>query len=634
MDVTRRLAARMSLLALAVMMAGLALAACGSSGPSGSTTPGTGGAAATKGTTTNPTVPAGSTTTTTTPTVGAQQTPTAGQTPSSTQTPGVQSNASGNSAYKLAPAPMGGGASQPGADPNATLTLNLGNEVTTVDPQVEAYVNEIAISSKVFAPLLTLNDKNQVAANVATSMQVSKDGRTYTFKLRKTSYTNGQPVTANDYAFAIKRACDPQVNGEYSNIVFDIVGCQDWRTADPTKTPKARMAQLKAKVDDSVKALDDYTLQVKLVEPAGYFPYVMATWITYPTPRASVEKAGNNWWKQVDLYYGNGPFKLVSHTNKQQWVLERNDDYFRGKPGIKTLVYKEVTSSQTALLAYKQGEFDMIELDPTLLPQVERDPTLKSQLHRQIGANTYSINFNLNVRPFDNVKVRQAFSYAMDREQYIKQIDNNAAQPAGTFLYPGIAGYQTKYQQKYDPQLARKLLAEAGFPNGRGFPTFPYYYDNTDQGAKQRAIFWSQMFKKVLNVNIVPTPMDPAELQNLASNNSPKLKIQAGGWIQDYPHPQDWLSLVYGNGSSLAPIGWNDPHFNVLVNKADKLPIQQATPLYQQADAYLAKMAPSAFYMHAEVLDLVKPNVKGYVRYPTDPFDMIYQPEKVYKTKG
>jgi oligopeptide transport system substrate-binding protein len=323
----------------------------------------------------------------------------------------------------------------------------------------------------------------------------------------------------------------------------------------------------------------------------------------------------------------------VSWKPRQQWVLARNDNYFRGKAGLARLVYKEITSSQTELLAYRQGQIDVATVDSTLLPQVLGNPTLKQQLRRQVAAWTQYMGFNNADKPFNNVKVRQAFAYALNRQQYINQVANGAGKPAGTFLYPGIAGYQTKFQQTYDPAKARSLLAQAGYPNGQGFPTLQLRYNNQSAAQKERATFWAQQLKQVLNVNIQPTPTDPAQLQKLLAARSPQLKIYILGWVQDYPHPQDWLTLVFGNHSSLAPHGWNDRHFNALVNQADKLPIEEAAPLYQQANAYLARMAPVAFYLYAEDLELVKPDVKGYVRYPTSAFDTAWQPEKIYMTK-
>jgi oligopeptide transport system substrate-binding protein len=535
-------------------------------------------------------------------------------------------------AGQLAEIPMVPGAEQAGADPNATLTLNLGNEIDSGDPQVLAFLNEIEISSKVFVPLLALNETNQVAAAAAESMTVSADGKTYTFNIRPgMAYTDGVPVTAANYAYAIKRACSPVVNGNYSNILFDIIGCEEWRSADVEKQ-KDELPQLEAAVDASIKALDDQTLQIQLKRAAGYFPYVMATWVTYPSRQDLVEAGGDQWWGDPKYYIGNGPFKLVSWTPNQKWVFERNDNYFRGKPGVARLDYREVSSDETALLAYQQGEFDLGAPAASQLPQIEQDPTLSQELHRQVGANTYYISFNNAAKPFDNVKVRQAFAAAMNRDQYIQQINNGVGVAAGTFLYPGIPGYQDETQQTYDPDKAKQLLADAGYPNGEGFPTLQLHYDSESAIAQQRATFWSQNFKQVLNVGVQPTPIELAQLQSMRTNNDPSLLIALENWFEDYPHPQDWLSLVFGPGSTRAPLGWNDQQFYDLVTKADGMPIAEAIPLYQQADARLADQAPVAFYLHDENLVLVKPNVKGYVTYPTSVVDTVYQMEKIYKT--
>lgn len=539
----------------------------------------------------------------------------------------------GGGPLHLAEIPNKPGADQPGADPNATMTLNLGEEISTGDPQVLAFLNEIEISSKVYVPLLALNEKNELASAGAESASLSPDGKTYTFKIRQgMTYSDGKPVTAGDYAYAIKRACSPEVAGDYSNILFAIVGCEEWRSADLEKQ-KDELPKLKAAVDDAIKATDDQTLQIQLKFPAGYFPFVMATWVTDPVRQDLVEGKGPDWWQDPKNYVGNGPFKLVSHTPKQEWVFERNDTYFRGKPGIAKLVYREIESSQTELLAYQKKEFDIAGPSSTLLKQIEADPTLKSQLRRQTGANTYYIVMNMSAKPFDSLKVRQAIAAALNREGYIKQVLNGVGQPAGTFLYPGIPGYQEQYQQKYDPAKAKQLLAEAGYPDGKGFPTLPLRYVADDAASQQAATYWAQNLKQVLGINIEPTPVDGAQLQKMRTKRDPSMIIYTGNWFEDYPHPQDWLSLVFGPGSTRAPLGWKDQHFYDLVTKADQLPIEQARPLYEQADAYLAEQAPVAFYMHSESLVLIQPYVKGYVSYPTAVVDTTYQMEKIYLTK-
>ncbi|MDP9353411.1 MAG: ABC transporter substrate-binding protein, partial [Chloroflexota bacterium] len=321
-------------------------------------------------------------------------------------------------------------------------------------------------------------------------------------------------------------------------------------------------------------------------------------------------------------------------TPKQQFQFQRNEDYFRGSPGIANLTYRIVGSSQQSFLAYQQDQFDSLGISPDQLPQVNQNPELKAQLKRELRPSTFYLGFNSAEPPFDNVKVRQAFAAAIDRERYIKQINNGVGRPAGTLLYEGIPGYQTEVQQKFDAARAKQLLSEAGYPNGQGFPPQQLPYDNTDEAAQKRAVFFAQQFTQNLGVKIQATPTDPTVLQKQLEDRDPALKFYLLGWLEDYPHPQNWLSLIFADNSALAPNGWNDPKFNELTNKADALTIEEAAPIYAQADAYLTEMAPVAFYVHGETLTLIKPNVKGYVGYTGQPLGTIYQPEKIYKTAG
>lgn len=520
------------------------------------------------------------------------------------------------------------GSEAEGADPEATLNLNLGSEIDSGDPQVYAFLNEIEIGSKVYVPLLALNENNEVADAGADKVMVSEDGRVYQFHIREgMTYSDGTPVTAANYAYGIKRALDPEVAGNYSNILYAITGSEAWRSADPAA---ADIADLKAAVDASVFAVDDQTLEIHLDFAAGYFPYVMATWVTYPVREDLVEGNGADWWKDTANYIGNGPFKVTSWTEDQEWVFERNDSYFRGAPGIKTLVFKEVDSSETALLAYQQGELDSIGPASAQLPQIQGDATLSEQLHMVPGASTSWISFNNAAEPFDVKEVRQAFSYAMNREQYIEQVLNGVGIPAGTFLYEGIPGYQSETVQSYDPEMAAELLATAGYAGGEGFPEQTLFYNSESAIAQQQATYWAQSFQQALGVVVQPTPLDSAQMQSLRTNRDPSLIFNIGNWFEDYPHPQNWLSLVWGRGSTRAPLGWENEEFYELVEQADQLPMEEAIPFYQQADALLATETPAAFFLHGEGLVLMNPKIQGYVTYPTDLMDTRYQFEKVF----
>ncbi len=545
---------------------------------------------------------------------------------------GASPVAGGGGPLELAEIETNPGSEQPDADPEATLTINLGAEIDTGDPQVLAFLNEIEISSKVYVPLLALNEENLPAAAGAESVTLSDDGTVYTFTIREgMTYSDGEPVTAHNYAYAIKRALSPVVAGNYSNTLYAVTGGQAWREADPASDT----ADLEAVVSESIKALDDRTLQITLDYAAGYFPYVMAIWVTYPVREDLVEGKDADWWRDIANYVGNGPFKVVSHTEGQEWVFERNESYFRGVPGIKTLVFKEIDSSETELLSYQAGgesDFDIMGPSSSQLPQIMADPTLSEQLQRGVGASTNWFAMNNAAEPFTDQTVRQAFAFALNRQQYVDQITAGVGVPAGTLLYPGNPAYQEDYQQTYDPERAAALLEEAGFPGGEGFPPQELFYVAEDAASQQQATFFAQNLNDVLGVQIQPTPISETELQSLRTNRDPSLIFSTGNWFEDYPHPQNWLSLVFGPGTTRAPLGWDDEEFNALVTEADQLPIEDAIPLYQQADAMLAEKAPVAFYRHGESLILIKPNVRGYVSYPTTIFDTTYQFEKVYKT--
>lgn len=513
---------------------------------------------------------------------------------------------------QLAPPVPQDGASQPGADPNANLNLTYSAEDFSYDPQVDS---EGGVYMQVWSPLLGLTADNKVAQSGAQSMQVSNDGKTYTFKLRKMMYSDNTPVTAADYAYAMQRVCDPAVAGTYSNVYYDIVGCQDWRSADTSKTPKDKLTQLQQAVQNSIKAVDDSTLQIQLKSPAGYFPYVMTLWMSDPVRKDLVEKGGKNWWQNTSLYIGDGPFKVVKHTPNQEWVLQRNPYFTLGKAGVSQITVKIIQTPATALLAYQKGELDIYGVSNSQFGTVANNPALKKDLLQLLDPSTIWISLDVADPPFNNVKVRQAFSYAMNRDLFIKQVNDGFGQPAGTLLYPGLPGYQTQFQQSYDPAKAKQLLSAAGYPNGKGFPTVNYDFANNNDVSKKEAVFWANQFKQILGVNIVPTPMDPVALGNAITAKSPQVKMTQFSWYQDYPHAQDWLSLLFANNAGLAPRGWNDPHFNSLTNQADALPAgSQSASLYAQADAYLAQQGPALFYEHTTDLTLIQPYVKGYAK--------------------
>jgi len=593
---------RVSVVLLTMMLVGSSfLAACGSSSSSTSSSSASSSSASSSSSSSasSSAASAGSTATSTEQAVATAIAKATG----SPNVPQLQTVAS------LAPPVAQNGAAQPGADTNATLTYSQSTENYSYDPGVDS---EGGVYMLVWSPLLALTPDNKVAQSGAQSMQISNGGKTYTFTLRKMMYSDGTQVTAQDYAYAMQRICDPNVGGTYSNVYFDIVGCQAWRTADPTKTSQADLAKMQQTVENSIKAVDPNTLQIQLQSPAGYFPYVLTLWLDDPVRQDLVQQGGKNWWQNTSDFIGDGPFKVVKHVANQEWVLQRNPDFTLGKAGVNQIDIRIIQTPATALLAYEQGELDYYDVLLSQYQNIVGNSTLKSELKDMVEPSTYWIQLDNGDPPFNNLKVRQAFSYAMNRPLFIQQVNHGIGDPAGTLLFNGLPGYQTTFQQSYDPTKAKQLLAQAGYPNGKGFPSIDFYFDNSNDVSKNEAVFWASQFKQLLGVNIVPTPMDPVELDNLDHHKSAQVKMAVREWFQDYPDAQDWLSLLFADNSGLAPRGWNDPHFNDLTNKADASSGSQAATYYQQADAYLAQQAVVLFFQHPSDLSLFKPYVKGY----------------------
>ncbi len=526
------------------------------------------------------------------------------------------------------------------ANPNGELVYNLEQEPENGDPQVSSFVNEIQFNSPVFLPLFSLNEENQPVFGGAESCTLTNGGKTWTLTIREHNYSDGKPVTANDYANAILRSCDPDVAGNYSYVMYDIVGCQEFREStvdaegNEVKLTDAQKQALREKVQ--VKATDERTLEITIKSPVGYFAFILSLWTTYPVRQDLVEKGGERWWAKPETFIGNGPFKLTQYS-ATRISYDRNENFFRGTPRLAKLRYELIVNEPRFVQGYQRGDLDAVDITGESLRLVQGNEELSAGLIRAVEASTFYIALDNTIEPFQKVQVRQAFAAALDRELAIRQVRQGVGKVAGSFLYPGIAGYQEETKQTFDPERAKQLLAEGGYPNGQGFPKLILPYRNDDDLSKKLAVFYAQQFKKVLNVDITPRATDPVQLVAARKSTKPEERpdIYLSGWFQDYPHPQNWVSLVFAPlpSNSLAPLGWNDKEYLDLIQRADRIAdVEEAAPLYAQADARLAELAPAIFTNHGEVLSLVKPYVKGYVDYPGDPLGLARQSESIYVT--
>lgn len=526
--------------------------------------------------------------------------------------------------------------SQTGATPLAgALHLNLGNEPDTIDPGRASFVGEIEIIMRVFSNLYTFDSKAQLIEDQADGKpQISADGKTITVKLKKgLVWSDGKPLTAKDFVYGVKRQLNPVLAGEYAFTLYALEGAEKYNEADPKKTSPADLQKLRDAV--GVSAPDDQTIVFKLADPAPWFLSVLATWNGLPVREDIITAGGksedNQDWIKPGTYIGNGPYIMTKHEPNVQFVFEANPKYVRGEPPVKTVQHYMIKDNTVAFAAYKAGDLDVTAVGPLIKPAVDADPTLKSQFQIGPGSCTFYLGFNTKRAPFDKVKVRQAFAAAFDRKTFAEQVMKGLALPADQFLPPGFPGhYDEGPTQKFDPEAAKKLLADAGYSNGNGLPAITATFSNTDtnkliMGAAQA------MYKQYLNVNINLDPVEPKAFTALVKKQETTPQMFRLGWCQDYPDPQDWYSTVFQSSSTVSHTGWKNDQFDQLTKQADiEVDPKKRDQLYQQASGILNTEAPVVFTHYNTNALLIKPRVQGY---KLDPFEYFFGQHSLYEMK-
>jgi len=517
------------------------------------------------------------------------------------------------------PTTTSGGAS-PAATPgeqkdlNATINLWMSSEPLRIDPQAGSFVNEIAVNSMVFEPLLSLDSKTSapVAAAASALPTVSSDGTKYTFKLRDgLKYSDGQPLTMKNYEYAIKRGCDPRLESEYSFVLFDIVGCKEMNEADAKKTTASDYDTMKGKI--GVKATDEKTLEITLKSAAGYFTAIMTLWPTYPVREDLVTKGGDK-WTDPPTFIGNGPFVMKEWKHNSKIVLERNDSY-RKKIQFKTLTYNIINEASVALAAYRQGDLDMTTVAAADLRAVLADATLAKELADRDGSCTYYFGMNVRRPPFDDQNIRTAFARSFDRDDFIKNIRQGIGKAATGFVMPGVPGYdETDLIQKYDVAAAKAALDKASAASKAGLTGLKYTY--SDNATNKAIAEWAQnQWKTNLGVTVTLDPVASTAYTGLFRQGKESPQLFFLGWCWDFPDPQNQLTTVWAHKNfSAGRTGYDtlNAKFNELVDKADKESDQaKRLDLYKQAGKILSTDAPAAWVQYNAAKELVKPWIKG-----------------------
>src|SRR5829696_7963595 len=360
-----------------------------------------------------------------------------------------------------------------------------------VDPQKSSYGIEIAVLALAYEGLTRLDTNQETVPAAAESWEYNDDATRITFHLREgLKYSDGSPLTAENFRYAVERTCDPATAGEYQSILFEIVGCAEFAGLALDEEGNAREYKLEeheaARAALGVRALDDRTLQIDMTNPAPYYHTIAYMWVFYPVKKEIVDKDPDNWWKTAENHIGNGPFTITGIDEDQRWRFAANDNYWQGRPKLDGIEYRYIEDAAVALEAYRAGDLDIVQLEPPQIPEVNADPELSKAFVSYPQASTYNLTMNLALEPFNDLKVRQAFAYAFDRETYCAEVREGDCTPTLSWIPPGTPGAIETNQFAFDPEAAKKALAESAYGGTENLPEVHAYYNSERSGATER----------------------------------------------------------------------------------------------------------------------------------------------------
>jgi oligopeptide transport system substrate-binding protein len=484
------------------------------------------------------------------------------------------------------------------------LRYAITGEPDTIDPQQASYTSDVAWVYALWRGLLKYapDDKGtpipSIAKEVPTQANggISADGLTYTFHLNDYRWSDGKgSVTAGDFVYSWQRLVDPKQASAYGAFLNGIVV-----NAQEIQDGKADLSTL------GVKAVDDKTFQVTLVKPAAYFTQIAALWATYAVRKDNVERAGlpsaAGWTDPANGdVVGSGPFMIKSWDHGSKIVMVKNPN-FSGTPAkLDEIDFVLQDDPAVMYAAYQSGDVDVAGFPTVQLDAIRADPKLKGQEVEYSNLCTFYLIMDTTKAPFNDQKVRTAFTYAIDRDAYVKVIAKGLAKPAYSFIPPGMFGYDATVgtDRKFNPEKAKAALAAAGFPDGKGFPSVPFNYV-AGANAQRRSEWFQAQLHDVLNIDVQLNPMEGAAFQRSTSDLTNKPEgLTYLGWCADYPYPSDWFGLVFkygsaGNGVDVS--GFNNPAFDKQSDAADaELDPVKALALYKELSKTLVDDAPVVF---------------------------------------
>lgn len=476
-------------------------------------------------------------------------------------------------------------------------TLRLyGIDPITLDPGVSGEMTSHEYIAQIFGGLVRLNDALEIVSDIAEEWEISDDSKTYTFFLRNdVKFHDGKEVVAGDFKYSWERACNPETGSLVAPLYLgDISG-----TADV-------LAGISSEIS-GVTVINDYELRVQLDAPLSYFLYKMTYPTAYVVDKNNVE-SGGVWWRNPN---GTGPFKLAEWDQGSLLVLERNGRYYGEKAKLDKVEF--LLWGGVPMRLYENDEIDVAGVSVSYIDLVT-DPTgpFADQLRTYPELSLSYIGFNATQPPFDDVNIRRAFSHAVDKDKIVSLVFRDLVEKADGILPPGIPGYDPSLQGlDYDVDLARELISLSSYDDAASLP--PITLTTTGYGGEisQSLSAIITQWRKNLGVEVEVRMLEPERyLYHLTRE---KDEIFDMGWIADYPHPQDFLEILFRTGNESNYSEYSNPAVDSLLDEA-AVEMDPALSLekYREIERMLVEDAACLPLWFDENYILVKPCVEGY----------------------
>lgn len=490
---------------------------------------------------------------------------------------------------------------------NRDGVLHFGNgiEPEGLDPHIVTGVSENKIVSALFEGLVSKSPETlEPVPGVAESWEISDDGMRYTFNLREDSlWSNGDTVTAHDFVWSWMRLLTPELGAQYNYNLFPVENAERYANGE-----------IKDFNLVGVKALDDFTLLVQLNSPTPYFLQLLDHYSTFPVHRPTIEEFGTisdrlSPWARPGNLVGNGPFTLTEWQINSHLRVEKNPDYWDAdRVRLNAVMFYPTENLVTEDRMYRDGQLHYTnEILLDRIPGYRADRPEEVSIEPWLGSYFYM--FNTNRAPFDDVRVRKALAMVIDRELLVDSILQGIVEPSYSLVPPDTLGYFPPKTFSYDPDQARQLLAEAGYPDGEGFPAFDVLY-NTHEDHRRLAVALQQMWASELNI--------PAQLVNqewkvyLENQDNMNYDVSRRGWIGDYVDPNTFLDMYVTDGGN-NKTGFSDPRYDeIILNEAPRTLDRDARyELYREAETLLMEsMSILPIYTYS-TKHLIHPSAHG-----------------------